>query len=933
MTRFKQLIPSFKISMLAGAALSISLAMAGCNSPAQTPEEHIQQAKDLNAKGKYKEALIELRNVLQKEPNHPQANWLIAETFLDMGNPFMAETALKKAGEGGVSAQVLKLPLAKALYFQGKAEEAFKAAEPGQDDSLDLRLKLMAIQGESLMAMGKLDQACARYDAIRQLKSDSAPAALGLSRCAAARQNFDLSRKLVDEALRFDPKDPEAWLQLGHIERGQARLAQAETAYGKALEYTPSNVDALLGRAMARLKLKKFDSAREDINVALAAAPSSPLPTHLLGVEAHLRGQHGDAKLYFQKVLKLLPGYLPSLYWQGVADMYLGNIEQAVKALSLYTSRQPEDHLAKVILAAAQARQGNKISAEESLKALRSLGVEDPTLSGMTGQTYLTLGKAGEAQRYLRMALDKNPKDLGLKLSLAESYRQQRQYDLYLKELGEAVVLSPQAIPLRGQFVQALISQGKPDKARAEIAEMRRLAPKSTEPLFLQASMQLQAEDWVGARKSFEQMLTLEPDSASALLNLTRLDLREGKIEAARKRFLALHKHNEKDMTALLGLASLAYSQNDLKTQREWLEKAVKANPKAMAPLLQLAQNLLATGNQQQALSLANQAHSAEPNNPATLQLLGDVQYASGAYVNARSNYAKLAELQPNSAAAHFKLALAHDKAGFAKEARQAMARAIELAPRDMTPRLTLARWQADGNNYVEAHRLAAAIKQDFPKQSAGFLLDGEIYLAEKKLRDALKQFDQGLAIQPTAVLQMRAASIQLAQGEAQAAEKRLLQWLKMHPEDQVVRGELAGMYARLNKPDLAIAEYETLLKKTPDQVAIINDLAWLLQRRGDTQRAVSMAEKAYKLAPEIPAVLDTLGWILVQQGQTKRGLELLTKATQAAPKLPGIRYHYAAALARSGDKTSARKELEKMLVDRTPFSERQEAETLLKGL
>ncbi len=933
MIRIKQLFPSFKLAALAGTILSVSIALSGCSSATQSPEEHIQQAKDLNAKGKHKEALIELRNVLQQQPNHPQANWLIAETYLDMGNPFMAETALKKASDGGVSSQVLKLPLAKSLYLQGKADEALKVAEPGLDDSLELRLKLMAIQGEALMAMGKRDRACARYEAMRQLMSDSSAAALGLSRCAAARQDFDLSRKLTEEALRFDPKNPEAWIQLGHTERGQGQLPEAETAYGKALEFAPRNADALLGRAMARLKLRKFSDAQKDINDARAAEPSNPTPTHLLGVEAFYRGQYQEAKNHFQTVLKVMPGHLASLYWQGVTDLYLGNTEQAVKALSRYTDRQPGDALVQTILATALARQGNKISAEENLKALRSLGVENPSLLGMTGQTYLAIGMTAEAQRYLRMALDNNPKDLSVKLLLAESYRQQRQYDAYINELGEAVALSPKSMPLRGQLAQAFIAQNKLDRARTEIAEMRRLAPKSTEPLLLQAGMQQQSEDWVGARKSFEEMLKHEPDSPTAHMNLTRLDLREGKVDAARNRFLALHKRNDKDINALTGLAGLAYAQNDLKTQREWLEKAVKANPKAMVPVMQLAQNLLATGNRQQALSLAQQANSAEPSNPTTLGLLGDVQYANGEYANARSSFVKATELQPNSAAAHYKLALAHDKAGFAKEARQALAKAITLSPKDITARLTLARWEAGSGNYAEASKLAAAIKQDFPKQSAGYLLAGEIFLAEKKLAEARKQFDQGMTIQPTAILLMHAANLQLAQGDAQAAEKRMLQWLKAHPEDQVVRLELAGMYVRLNKLDPAISEYETLLKKTPNQAALLNDLSWLLQKRGDTQRALAMAEQAYKLTPANPAIQDTLGWMLVQQGQSKRGLELLTKAVQAAPKLPSIRYHYAAVLARTGNKTGARKELEELLGEKVSFSERQDAEALLKGL
>ena len=80
--------------------------------------------------------------------------------------------------------------------------------------------------------------------------------------------------------------------------------------------------------------------------------------------------------------------------------------------------------------------------------------------------------------------------------------------------------------------------------------------------------------------------------------------------------------------------------------------------------------------------------------------------------------------------------------------------------------------------------------------------------------------------------------------------------------------------------------------------------------------RALPTAEQALKLDPESPAVQDTLGWILVEQGQAKRGLELLGKALAQIPKNPSIRYHYAVALARTGDQAGARKRFELLIKD-----------------
>jgi FimV-like protein len=78
---------------------------------------------------------------------------------------------------------------------------------------------------------------------------------------------------------------------------------------------------------------------------------------------------------------------------------------------------------------------------------------------------------------------------------------------------------------------------------------------------------------------------------------------------------------------------------------------------------------------------------------------------------------------------------------------------------------------------------------------------------------------------------------------------------------------------------------------------------------------------------------MDTLGWILVEQGDVQRGLPLLQKAVAGAAGNGEIRYHYAAALNKSGDKAGARKELEQLLAGGNTFPQADEARALLKQL
>jgi Flp pilus assembly protein TadD len=78
--------------------------------------------------------------------------------------------------------------------------------------------------------------------------------------------------------------------------------------------------------------------------------------------------------------------------------------------------------------------------------------------------------------------------------------------------------------------------------------------------------------------------------------------------------------------------------------------------------------------------------------------------------------------------------------------------------------------------------------------------------------------------------------------------------------------------------------------------------------------------------------VLDTLGWLLLERGDVARALPLLQKAASLTPE-PGIRYHFAVALQKSGDKENARKTLLELLGKGGHFQDAPAARALLKEI
>ena len=86
-------------------------------------------------------------------------------------------------------------------------------------------------------------------------------------------------------------------------------------------------------------------------------------------------------------------------------------------------------------------------------------------------------------------------------------------------------------------------------------------------------------------------------------------------------------------------------------------------------------------------------------------------------------------------------------------------------------------------------------------------------------------------------------------------------------------------------------------------------------------------------MRPEIPTVQDTLGWIAFQRGDTSRALKLLAEANRKEPQAGTFQYHYAAALAKNGDKKQAKLLLEKTLSSGQRFPEEKEAKALKDSL
>jgi predicted Zn-dependent protease len=166
--------------------------------------------------------------------------------------------------------------------------------------------------------------------------------------------------------------------------------------------------------------------------------------------------------------------------------------------------------------------------------------------------------------------------------------------------------------------------------------------------------------------------------------------------------------------------------------------------------------------------------------------------------------------------------------------------------------------------------------------------------------------------------------------GKGAEALAALAEWLSTNPADWKTRQVLAEQMLLGRNRKEAIRQYEAVLSQSPDNAIALNNLALLYGP--DQKKSVELARRAMVLAPNNPAIADTFGWLLVQTGKASDGLWVLGKAQRSdGGRSPNITYHYAAALAASGNPSEAITTL-KTVIDQ-PFDEQRPAIALYRYL
>ena len=911
------------------AAVALALALAACG---KSPEQHFANAQQLVQKRDYRAAVIELKSVLQAQPDNRDARQLLGEVLFKSAAYPDAEKELARARSLGAADEQVLPALAEIYLKLGEPQKTLDLAVPASGLSPDSLARLHAMRAEALLSLGKREEA-ERSLATAAQASPNQPALL-LTQAKLALIDRDKARAeaLVDHALKQDPAHTDALYMKGAFLGYDDKADEAAEVYRRILVNDPNQFRAHLALANLYAKQGKINDADAAVHAAEKIAPKAPVVMHARGTLELQRGKLDKASATLLEVLRATPNHLPTMLAYAMASYGQGHYEQSMSYAGKVLGALPGNLLATRILAGSQLRTGDVKSALVTVKAGLAQHPDDARLLAIAGDAQLRTGNYAQAMDYLDRAAELDPDNPAIRTRQAEGHFAAGDEDAALAELEAAADLSDKAGQADLALVMLHLRSKDYDQALDAIAKLEKKLPDNPVTYNLRAAALIGKDDRAGARKALEKALVIEPRFYPAAANLARLDLADKKPEAARKRFEGILAHDKGNVKAMMALAGLAAAEKNEKDQLAWLEKAAKADPRAVPPRAALVQHHLAKKETQKALALARETAAANPDSLPAMGLLGTTQLATGDAGAATATFGRLVQKAPRSPEAHLHLALAQVAGKQPGPARDSLKKALQLKPDFLKAQDALMRLELTEKRPDAALQIARQIQAQQPGSSVGFEREAAILLSENRLPEAAKALDQALAkgAGPAALIRLHRTLATM--GNSQAADQRLTDWLKRHPDDTAVRAYAAEAYMVANRNREAIALYEGLVKANPGSFTALNNLANLYQREKDA-RALATAEQALKLAPDHPGVQDTLGWILLEQGELSRASALLAKAAGRVPQSGTIRYHYGVALARSGKKAEAKKELQAAIGSGQKFAELDAAKALLASL
>jgi tetratricopeptide (TPR) repeat protein len=334
----------------------------------------------------------------------------------------------------------------------------------------------------------------------------------------------------LQQAIRLDPKSPEAYNQLGTTYRFMGHNQEAKEAFAQALALDPRYAEAYLNQGITKLTDGDVAGAKAQFNSAIKLNSKNYMAHYRLG-EAHLQAGDTHAALKsLNTALSLDRGNAAVMAKMGDAYQVQGNTAAAIANYRKAIQSNPGFMPAYVAVSDIFDNRGDVAMAE-----LRSALNVNPQFSAgrnRLGRLALSVDKPDQAMQYYKESLRQNPNDAealqGLTQSLTVVAQKQASYsqtvgadsDLMNAEqsIQEAMRLNPNDMRLHLANLRIAQLTGKARTSDAELQKIASMTPQNEHEAMMQGEAFIALGRYQEADQLFTRMMQQSSGDADKLL-------------------------------------------------------------------------------------------------------------------------------------------------------------------------------------------------------------------------------------------------------------------------------------------------------------------------------------------------------------------------------------------------------------------------------
>jgi putative PEP-CTERM system TPR-repeat lipoprotein len=375
----------------------------------------------------------------------PAATFALADYHAARGNAGAARAVLQPLTGVTQTAALAETKLAMIDYRVGQRDAANERLNKVLEKDKTY-LPALLTRASAFLEEGRLQEADAAASAAAEHHQDSAEAMFLLGRVQMARHQNDAAIASFNEVLNRNPRATAAKVALATLHLAAGRPDTSVSLAQEAIAADPKNLEARLTVVRGLLTRKEFSRAEAELANLKKQYPKSPSVHALSGVLSGSKGNHAEARGYFERAMELDPKSIEAL--------------RGLVALDLASRRTAE----------ARSRVETRLADDGRNVAVLMLAA----------QTYAGTGDVARAEGFLRQVLTVDASYLDAYSALAQIYVKQGRLNEALTEFD--AISKRQTKPVAALTFAGIILQGqrKTDQARDRFTRALELDPEAT---------------------------------------------------------------------------------------------------------------------------------------------------------------------------------------------------------------------------------------------------------------------------------------------------------------------------------------------------------------------------------------------------------------------------------------------------------------------